>query len=73
MSDVMSFAEVHDQLAELLPARTVLSTLPVPDVPIVGAQGEAGQPGASGSGLLDSALNTPRFIGGITESSGKVS
>lgn len=73
MSDVMSFAEVHDQLAELLPARTVLSTLPAPKGPIVGAPGEPGKAGSNGPGLVDYALNTSSVIGGITEPSGKVS
>jgi hypothetical protein len=44
MSDVMSFTEIHDQLVELLPARTVLS------LPYVGMTEAAGEQGSTGSG-----------------------
>ncbi|MGH3764042.1 MAG: hypothetical protein ACRDTX_02625 [Pseudonocardiaceae bacterium] len=50
MSDVMSSAEVDDQLVELLPARTVLSALqatPGVGIPTPGAPGNHGSDGAS--------------------------
>lgn len=53
MSDVMSFAEVHDQLVELLPARTVLSLLHAAQSGVIGVPGESGTRGASGAGLVD--------------------
>jgi hypothetical protein len=47
MSDVMSFTEIHDQLVELLPARTVLS-LPYVGMTDTGG-GEQGSAGSGGS------------------------
>lgn len=55
MSDVMSFAEIHDQFVELLPARTVLSLLHAAQGGIIGAPGRPGARGAHGPGLVDYA------------------
>lgn len=75
MSDAMSFAEVQDQLVELLPNRTVLSLLPVAQ-DVIGTPGKPGTPGNSAS-LVDSAWaglvgsNGPSgATGGITQPSG---
>lgn len=53
MSDAMSFAEVQDQLVELLPTRTVLSLLSAAQ-DVIGTPGKPGAPGNS-QGLVDSA------------------
>jgi hypothetical protein len=83
MSDVMSFAEVGDQLVELLPARTVLSLPHATDVGVIGTPGASGTHGANGPGLVESTWsglasnndpsNAPRLIVGITEPSGRTS
>lgn len=46
MSDALSFAEFHDQHAELLPPRTVLSLLSTG----LGEGGDGGHAGAGGPG-----------------------
>lgn len=53
MSDVMSFAEVHDQLVELLPDRTVLSVLHPAHTGVIGVPGGSGSRGADGPGLVN--------------------
>lgn len=52
MSVVMSFTEIADQSAELLPARTVLSLMHAPTGAVVGAPGEQGTHGSDGPSLV---------------------
>ena len=53
MTDVMSFAALHDQLMELLPPRTVLSLLHPVRTGVIGVPGGSGNHGADGPGLID--------------------
>ena len=81
MADLMNFADVHDQLMELLTPRTVLSLLHAVPTGVIGAPGEPGIHGANGASLVDTTWtglfgnndqsSTP--IVGITEPGGKTS
>lgn len=78
MSDTLSFAEVHNQLVELLPARTVLSLLHAPQTGVIGAPGDPGRSGSAGPGLVDSMgllgnndqSSASRLVVGITQPGG---
>ena len=64
MSDAMSFAQLEDQTAELLPARTVLSMIRVKSgggVCVGGAGGTGGNGGDGSGGLGVNALNIILF------------
>ncbi len=66
MSDVMSFTEVADHSAELLPARTVLSLMHAPTGAVVGAPGEGGAHGSDGPSLVS---ETYTFVFGVPAAS----
>ena len=63
MSDVVSFAQLEAQTAELLPARTVLSTMGASSTNNPAPTGQAGNPTGGDHPMYDAWMNALTLLG----------